>query len=177
MSLRFPLRTARLDLRPFTVQDVPAAAAVYGDAEVMRHVGEGGAVGADEAAAMVAAYIAHQREHGLGFWAVVDRADGALIGDAGFELTEHGLELGYTLRRDRWGQGLATEAARACLEAASELRQREVVALVDAANPASAHVLEKLGFAEGGEGAADGESAGTVTSYGRPHRLFRLTLR
>jgi len=173
MSLRFPFRTARLELRPFTVQDVPAAAAVYGDAEVMRHVGEGGAVGADEAAAMVAAYIAHQREHGLGFWAVVDRADGTLIGDAGFEFTEHGLELGYTLRRDRWGQGLATEAARSCLEAARELGHREVVALVDATNPASAHVLGKLGFTEG---TADGESAGTVTSYGRPHRLFRLPL-
>jgi len=177
MSLSFPLRTERLELRPFTEQDVPAAAAVYGDAEVMQHVGGGGAVGADEVAAMVAAYIAHQHEHDLAFWAVIDRADGAMIGDAGFELTEHGLELGYTLRRDRWGRGLATEAARACLEAAQQLGHREVVALVDAANPASAHVLEKLGFTEGGEGTADGGSIGTVTSYGRPHRLFRLTLR
>ena len=167
MSLRFPLRTARLALRPFTVQDVPAAAAVYGDAEVMRHVGEGGAVGADEAAAMVAAYIAHQREHGLGFWAVVDTASGELIGDAGFEHTEHGLELGYTLRRESWGQGLATDAARACLDAAAALGHREVVALVDAQNPASAHVLEKLGFTE---------DPGAVTAHGRPHRRFRLAL-
>ena len=40
-SIAFPLRSERLLVRPFEEADAPAAHAVYGDAEVMRFVGDG----------------------------------------------------------------------------------------------------------------------------------------
>lgn len=165
MALEFPLRGARVQLRPFEDGDAGAAHRVYGDAEVMRWVGEGRAATAAESAAMIAEYRRHQSAHGFGFWAVVDRGSGTLIGDAGLERTRHGVELGYTLARAWWGRGLATEAAGLCVEAAfGPLGLSELVALADEQNPASAHVLTRLGFA------ADG----TVLAYGRPHRRFTL---
>ena len=99
MPLDFPLRGDRLDLRPFVEADLEAMHRVYGDPEVMRHVGEGGAVTREESERMLAAYREHQAEHGFAFWAVSDRASGTLIGDAGLEVTADGVELGYTLAR------------------------------------------------------------------------------
>jgi len=163
MPLEFPLRGPRLDLRPFTGADVAAAHHVYGDPEVMRHVGEGGPASPEQSARMLADYADHQSTHGFAFWAVIERGTGALIGDAGLEVTEHGVELGYTLARHRWGHGFATEAGRLCLEAADgPLDLRRLVALADVANPASARVLARLGF----------EDDGVVEAYGRPHRRF-----
>lgn len=114
---------------------------------------------------MVEDYRRHQDEHGFACWAVMDRGTGELIGDAGLEVTGHGVELGYTLSRRWWGRGLATEAASLCREAAfGPLGMPQVVALVDADNPASARVLEKLGFTD----------QGRTMAYGRPHHRFEL---
>src|ERR1700756_2250659 len=56
--------------------------------------------------------------NGHGLWAMELKAKGELIGDCGITLQEvdgESLpEIGYHVRRDLWGQGLATEAARAC---------------------------------------------------------------
>lgn len=165
MPLSFPLLGDRVLLRPFETADAPAAHTVYGDPEVMRFVGEGGAVPPGETARMIESYRRHQEEHGFAFWAVVDRGTGELIGDAGLEVTEHGVELGYTLARRWWGRGLATEAAGLCVQAAfGPLGLPQLVALVDADNPTSAHVLEKLGFT----------TQGRTTAYGRPHHHFEL---
>ena len=163
MPLEFPLRGARLDLRPFTAADATAAHRVYGDAEVMRHVGEGEPASPEQTARMLAEYADHQARHGFAFWAVIERETGALIGDAGLEVTAQGVELGYTLARNRWGHGFATEAGRLCVAAADgPLGLRRLVALADVENPASAAVLGRLGFVEDR----------VVRAYGRPHRRF-----
>ena len=110
-----PLRTARLNLRAFTLEDAPAAHAVYSDADVMSHVGDGPVTDIASTEAMLRDYIAHQASHGFSFWAVIERASGAVIGDARlYLLGGHGpeVEVGYTLGRDWWGRGYATEAAR-----------------------------------------------------------------
>ena len=163
MPLEFPLRGPRLDLRPFTAADAADAQRVYGDPEVMRHVGEGGPASEEQTAVMLADYAAHQARHGFAFWAVIERGTGRLIGDAGIEVTAHGVELGYTLARHRWGHGFATEAGRLCLAAADgPLGLRRLVGIADVENPASARVLARLGF----------EDDGPIDAYGRPHRRF-----
>lgn len=74
----------------------------------------------------------------------------ALIGCIGLHErvgTSHGEpELGYWIARSRWGQGYATEAARAILSIARTLGHRRLRASQFADNPASARVLAKLGF-------------------------------
>src|SRR3954451_19227482 len=110
-------------------------------------------------------YGAHQERHGYSFWAVFERASGALIGDSGLYRTPAGeVELGYTLGAAWWGRGYATEAAGSWLAVAfDELNIDEVVALAEPANTASLHVLTKLGLVRNGERIA----------FGRPHAVFR----
>ena len=162
-GITFPLRSGRLLVRPFEEADAPAAHAVYGDAEVMRFVGDGHPASLREIAEMIEGYRRHQVEHGFAFWAVLTADGGQLIGDAGLEVTEHGVELGYTLGRPWWGRGLATEAAGLCIDAAlGPLGLTHLVALADARHPGSARVLEKVGFT----------AERRVSAYGRPHLRF-----
>ncbi len=74
-------------------------------------------------------------------------ADGArLIGSVGLSRDGDEVELGYWIGRPFWGQGYATEAARAVLSLARSLGHRRLVASHFVDNPASARVLRKLGF-------------------------------
>jgi RimJ/RimL family protein N-acetyltransferase len=164
-----PLTTERLLVRAMSEDDVAALHAdVYGDPEVMRWVGDGPLASVEQSRELVRRYVRTQEERGWSFWAVVDRASGVVIGDAGlWPLDDRGpqVELGYTLARAWWGLGLATEAAEAVAAAAfADLRLDEIFALVDAQNPASARVLEKLGMTR----------VGPHTAYGRPHWRYRL---
>jgi RimJ/RimL family protein N-acetyltransferase len=148
VPVALPLETPRLTIRAFTMADQAAMQRIYADPLVMLHIDTRG----EDPSTWVAAYVRHQREHGYGFWALEERATGELIGEAGLApLDGRGpqLELGYLLRRDRWGQGLATEAARACRDAAfQQLGVRDLVAIVDVGNAASLRVAEKVGFVQ-----------------------------
>jgi [ribosomal protein S5]-alanine N-acetyltransferase len=80
-------------------------------------------------------------------WALIHKADDRLIGSCGFVTTETALEIGWRLAPDYWGQGLATEAAKAALEfGISTLRFRRVTATVQTANMASVRLIEKFGM-------------------------------
>lgn len=163
--MQFPLLSERLLLRPFQRSDAAAAHRVYSDELVMRWVGSGAASRPEQTEAMLSGYIEHQRRHGFSFWAVIERATGTLIGDAGLYTRGDRVELGYTLGREHWGQGYGTEAARVCVAAAFEgLGLGEVEALVRPENPASAAVLKKLGF----------ERRDRVSVHGAPHLRFVL---
>jgi RimJ/RimL family protein N-acetyltransferase len=79
------------------------------------------------------------------------RDGSALIGCAGLAPGEDGVELGFWVARERWGQGYATEAARAVLSLARALGHQRIVASHFADNPASENVLRKVGFCPTGE--------------------------
>jgi RimJ/RimL family protein N-acetyltransferase len=91
-----------------------------------------------------------------------------LIGCIGVTPFEGGAELGYWIARPYWGQGYATEAARAVLSLARTLGHRRVVASHFEDNPRSGRVLTKLGFRPTGEkalrvSAGRGEAAPALT--------------
>jgi RimJ/RimL family protein N-acetyltransferase len=161
------LETPRLLLRPFARGDAERVHAIYSDPVVMRYVATGPMVDLAVTQRLLDDYGAHQERHGFSFWAVFERASGALIGDSGLYRTPGGeVELGYTLGAAWWGRGYATEAAGRWLEVAfSELGVSEVVALAEPANVASVHVLDKLGMHRDGERLA----------FGRPHAVFRAS--
>lgn len=164
----FPLETDRVLVRPFIDGDDVAMRAVYGDPEVMRHVAHGTPASHAQIAEMLEDYRRHQHEHGYGFWAVLDRQSHTVIGDVGFEARDEGAEFGYTLARAWWGRGLATETGSACVNTILTVFELPwLSAVVDPANPASARVLDKLGFVFTGEREA----------YGRTHHEYLLTAR
>lgn len=150
-----PIRTPRLEIRPFEAADLDPLHAVYGDAEVMRWTGGASDRAGSEKALQT--HISRHAEDGFAFWAVVERESGELIGDAGLGRLGDEVEIGWTLRQDRWGRGYATEAARAILAIAFELTGADhVVATIHPDNAASANVAEKIGMHAGGTMLRDG---------------------
>jgi RimJ/RimL family protein N-acetyltransferase len=149
------LGTPRLLLREFRATDHPAVHAYAGDAEVVRYM-DWGPNDLDATARFLSevgrdATAAARTSYGL---AVVNRADGALIGCVAVHISSavhRRGELGYVLARASWGQGFATEAASAVLRFGfDELGLHKVSATCDPDNAGSARVLSKIGMrAEG----------------------------
>ena len=150
----FPLYilTPRLVLRNWTLDDLPAAHALYSNPEIMRWSAAGPSASLEDTRAILEGHIASYRQHGIGGWAVALRADGTVIGKCGVAMKSvHGLrpepELGYRLLPEFQGQGYATEAARAALEHCLKLvGLPRILSLVEPANTASVRVLLKLGM-------------------------------
>jgi len=156
-----PIETERLLVRELRESDVDGAHRVYGDAEVMRYVGADGKPRTrDESAAGVARMMDGQRRNGFSLWAVELRETGEMIGVCGVvhvDGTGPDVELVYEFQRSAWGQGYATEAARACLAAAlGPLGLKRVVALAYPENAQSVRVMQKAGM----------KSAGTMHAHG-----------
>jgi len=143
------LETPRLKLRQFGAADVPAYAAMCGDAEVMRYIGEGQTQTPDEAWRTLASFLGHWQLRGYGMWALEHRDSGALIGRVGYIDPPGwpGFELGWLLARDHWGHGYAREAAAVALRHAFEVLQRErVISLIRPQNRRSIALAEALGY-------------------------------
>jgi RimJ/RimL family protein N-acetyltransferase len=88
--------------------------------------------------------VANRKEGEASFAITLDRTP---IGVCGVDLREDGPEIGYWLGVDYWGQGYATEAARALIDHAfGELGYEALQAGARVSNPASRRVLEKCGF-------------------------------
>lgn len=143
--------TARLTVREFREDDWPAMHAYWSDPRYQRFNPE---VENIERAVrdLVGRFVASQTEEPRRMWqlAVVDRADGRLIGNCGIRVNDSAqreANIGYELNPDDWGRGFATEAARAIIGFGfGELGLHRVWAECVADNAGSAGVLEKLGL-------------------------------
>ncbi len=132
----------------FREDDFEAFAVICADAEVMRFLGEGKPMTRLEAWRHMAFLVGHWHLRGYGHWAVEEKATGQLVGRIGF-LNPEGwpaFEIGWTLARESWGRGYATEGARRALEYAfTELERNHVISLIAPENQASIKVAERLG--------------------------------
>ena len=145
------LRTERLLLRPWRPEDREPFAALNADPVVMRYFPA--PLTRAESDAFVDRAEAHFAEHGYGLW-VVD-VDGAFAGFTGLNWAQGlafspCLEIGWRLAERFWGQGYATEAARAALAVGLQ-RAPEVVSFTALTNLPSQRVMERLGMRRDGE--------------------------
>jgi len=143
------LDTPRLTLREFSPDDADALNCVLSDPETMRFYP------APLDRAGVEEWIARNRRRyvkdGHGLWAMVSKTNGELVGDCGLTVQEvdgtNEIEIGYHLRRDHWGQGLATEAARACRDYGfARLPVDHLISLIRPGNLPSRRVAERNGM-------------------------------
>jgi RimJ/RimL family protein N-acetyltransferase len=146
------VRTDRLDLRPFQESDVDGLAAVFAKPEVW-HFPYGRGLDRRE----TAEFIQRQRREwdtaGFGLWVARLRASGEVIGFVGLSVPTFlpeilpAVEVGWRFDPTCWGQGLATEGARAALrEGFGVLGLAEICSLPQSVNPASWRVCERLGM-------------------------------
>jgi RimJ/RimL family protein N-acetyltransferase len=143
------LTTERLILRGLREDDAPALAAIHADPEVTRFIRQQPEPSLAKAWDYIAGQIGHWTLKGCGKWAAVERSSGRLIGRIGFLNPPYdwpGLELGWTLSRDVWGKGLASEGARAALDwGFGTLPADEVVSAIHPDNFPSIRLAERLG--------------------------------
>lgn len=147
------LETSRLRLRRFTMADVDLLVDLDSDPEVMHFISGGVPTTRSEIAEVVLPYWLrfHASSDVVGFWAAESRASGDFLGWFHLRPREGGppdeLELGYRLRRDAWGTGLATEGSRALIDIAfANAGAARVVAETMAVHGASRRVMEKAGM-------------------------------
>jgi RimJ/RimL family protein N-acetyltransferase len=142
-------RTARLIVRRLQETDVDAMLAVYGDADAMRWVGDGGVLVREQCLRWLAVTQGNYDTRGYGMAALVLLDSGVVAGFCGI-VHPHGqveAEIKYALARDHWGKGLATEAVVGMLGyAGGRLGLRQVIATTAAENLASHRVLLKAGM-------------------------------
>jgi ribosomal-protein-alanine N-acetyltransferase len=152
------LTTERLVFRPFTADDYGLLAQLHSDPEVQRYIG--GIWSAEEVQKRLDFYVGQQAELGWSKWKAYLKADGSFVGRAGVSVDLHTAEpeLGYSFARRAWGQGLASETARAIVDwmwTNTELAELTAFAVSD--NLASRRVLEKVGMSFEGEADRHGD--------------------
>lgn len=143
------IETSRLWLRPLAKSDLDDLAGIYSDPQVMRHRLTSQPASRWQTQEMLASYLRHYEQHGFGRWATIYKANQRLIGHCGLEylasLDE--VEINYLLRKEYWGQGLATEAAIMLLRYGfATLQLERLVALAKPKNFASQRVMKKIGM-------------------------------
>ena len=99
----------------------------------------------------LAAKVDHWDRHGFGLWLLRDRSSGEAVGRGGLQYTYtaglHDVEAAWAIVPERWGQGLATELAHACVEVGfDQLGLCQIIAFTLPENIASRRVMEKAGF-------------------------------
>jgi RimJ/RimL family protein N-acetyltransferase len=145
------LHTKRLVLRRWIDQDRGRLAAITADPEVMRY--RFATLSRPESDHLIDENEASFEKDGLGLWAIERIDDRRLLGYAGFGTSDFGasfcpaIDVGWTLARDAWGYGYATEAGSAAVEYGFEtLRLREIVAHTTSLNDRSRAVMRRLGM-------------------------------
>jgi len=171
------LETLRLILRQWRTSDAEPFAAMNADPEVMRHFPA--PLGRADSDALLARAQAKWCDDGLCYFAVTEKG-GGFIGFAGLNRPAFEahftpcVEIGWRLARPAWGQGHATEAARACLDwGFGALGLAEVVSFTVPANARSQAVMRRLGMCRDPEGDFDHPDL-PLDSPLRRHVLYRL---
>ncbi len=147
------LLTDRLILRPHEAGDFTAAAAMWGDPDVVRFIG-----GATRSPQEVWFAILRGRGlwpiKGFGYWAIIERRTGEFLGEGGFadfrrEITpdlSDFPEAGWAFAKSSWGRGIASEAVGAMHAWLDAERPGDSVCIIDAGNLASQAIAAKTGY-------------------------------
>lgn len=173
------IRTERLVLRRWTDNDRAGFAALNADPEVMEHLP--GVLTAQESDQLMQTIELHFEEFGFGLWAVETLWAPRLVGFAGLAVPTFrthftpAVEIGWRFARAEWGNGFATEAARAALEFGfDQAGLDEILSWTVAANERSQGVMIRLGMTRAPELDFDHPRLGDDDRL-RRHVVYRIT--
>lgn len=172
------ITTPRLLLRRWRKSDHDPFAAINADPRVMEHFPK--LLTRGESDALVERIERHFLQKGYGLWAVEIPGQAAFAGFIGLStplFQAHFTpctEIGWRLAAEFWGQGYATEGARAVLDHAFRVLQlQEVVSMTAQCNLRSRRLMEKLGMTRREEEDFDHPSLPPGDRLAR-HVLFRI---
>ena len=143
--------TTRLGLRRFIASDTKAMAAMNKDNEVMRYFPQ--PLTEAETIAMMQRIDQHFEKNGFGLFAVENILTKEFIRLTGFAIPSFGsfftpcVEIGWRFKKEAWGQGLATEAATACLQYGFTVLQFDkIFSFTAVVNIPSEKVMQRIGM-------------------------------
>ena len=172
------LETERLILREWAARDLPALAAMNADPAVMRYFPS--TLSAEESRAQYERYKRAHAENGFHFQPIEEKRTGRFAGFVGIGWVRidapftPAVEIGWRLSADCWGQGYATEAARAWLAYGfNTLGLDEVVSITVEANQPSRAVMARIGMTQDVEGGFHHPEIDPGHRLA-PHVLYRL---
>ncbi|MGE5641756.1 MAG: GNAT family N-acetyltransferase [Byssovorax cruenta] len=145
------LETNRLLLRHQLPADLDDLWALYCDPEITKYIPDAPRTRQEAQEELEWHMHGHPRFPELGLWATIHKDTGKFIGRCGLLPWtidgEQEVEVAYTIAREYWGQGLATEAAQAILDYGFEqLKLSRLICRIDEENRASRKVAEKIGM-------------------------------
>ena len=171
------LDTQRLLLRQWKEEDCGPFAALCANAKVMEFFPA--LLNRDESDAMVGRCKALIAERGWGLWAVESKVTRIFMGFVGLHIPAADLpfspcvEIGWRLSEAYWGNGFATEAAKAALEFGfQDLKLREIVSFTAILNRRSQAVMSRIGMRQSETFEPPRVQMGHPL---RPHCLFRIS--
>ena len=143
------LETERLVLRRLQVSDVDALVSLWSDPDVTEFMG--GPRDAERIRLLFLEGAADPLAETYDLWPLIEKKGGIVIGHCGLlDKTVDGreeIELVYVIEKNSWGQGYATEIARALRDHAfAALRLTRLISLIEPENAASEHVAQKVGM-------------------------------
>lgn len=141
------IETDRLFLRLFEDEDLEATYKLFSDAEVQKYLSPKNRRTREQLKTSLKKFAAHWRERGFGLLCVTKKESNEMIGYCGFQHFDEtkDVEIIFAIRKEDWGKGLATEAAKGCIKYGFEvLNFNKIYAATDTHNVASRFVIEKL---------------------------------
>ncbi len=143
--------TSRLTLREWKTTDLSVFAQMNADPDVMKFYPD--TLSASASNAMAKRLIQLMENRGWGFWAVEEKQNQQFIGFTGLHVPDYDLpvspctEIGWRLAKTHWGQGYATEAAKAALSFAfTSLELPTIYSFTSTSNLKSRAVMERIGM-------------------------------
>lgn len=169
------IETARLILRHWITEDVEPLTLINQDPQVMEHLPK--RLTPAETRAMIQIINHYMEQRGFGLWAVALKQSGVLIGFIGLSIPSFeaaftpGVEIAWRLSAAHWGQGYATEGAKAALAYGfTQLSLQEIVAFTVPENQRSLRVMQQIGMQR------DLQGDFAHPKFPRDHRLSRHLL-
>ncbi|MBN2337750.1 MAG: GNAT family N-acetyltransferase [Acidobacteria bacterium] len=148
------ITTEHFVLRPLRAADAPAIFRIFSDREVARYMGYSALVDIGQAESFIRQAREGFRSGGLIEWGVTEKGRDEVIGTCAFSnwVREHRrAEIGFGLRRDRWGEGIMSEVLPALVRFGfTRMGLHRIEADVDPRNARSIRALERLGFMRDG---------------------------
>jgi RimJ/RimL family protein N-acetyltransferase len=174
------LKTRRLTIRQFTLDDVDNLLSLNGDPEVMRYIGRPPSREILRDEILPYNIGVYSRTDRLGTFAAESSDNGQFLGwfafRPGFDGDVTNVELGYRLHRSAWNHGYATEGSSDLINMGfTELTVQRVWAHAMTANAASRHVLEKCGLTLERTVTYDGPDADVIDGAEQGEAQYVLT--
>jgi ribosomal-protein-alanine N-acetyltransferase len=146
--------TERLILREIVPEDETGFWELDSDPEVHRFLGNKPVTDIEQIRTVIKSVRQQYIDNGIGRWAMIEKKTGAFIGWTGLKLVKDVTnghvnfhDVGYRLIRKYWGQGFATESAKASVDYGfGGMGLERIYGVTEVGNVASRGVLEKSGL-------------------------------